>query len=160
MRRISMFLPVLCCLAFVVQPSAARDDDAKDKSKEWVEGSVWKGILKVRRSNGEVRTGDVTIIITKRDGKSFEGTYQFEDKTGVLEFEGEVDVAGKMKLTITKLANASDDDKKSLYLRNIVGTKGSGTIDGKSVVLKYVHPRADNPNGAPETGTIKVKLKE
>ena len=47
MRRIAIFLPVLCCLALVGQQFATADeakepkDATKDKSKEWKEGSVW-----------------------------------------------------------------------------------------------------------------------
>jgi hypothetical protein len=160
MRRISMFLPVLCCLAFVAQQSAARDDAVKDKGKEWVEGSVWVGTVKSRSANGEVSTADVTVVVTKRDGKSFEGRYEFRGGELALEFEGELDSAGKISLTVTKIAMATDEYKKSLAAKNIVGVKGSGAVDGKSVTLKYAQPYADNPKGAPRTGTVKLKLKE
>jgi hypothetical protein len=159
MRRISMFLPVLCCLAFVVQQSAARDDDTKDKSKEWVKGSVWQGIHRRNLSNGEVSTGAVTAIVTKREGKSFEGRFEFGDGLIVLEFEGEVDVTGKLNITITKIANASDEWKKGPDAGNVVGTKTPGTVDGKSATLTYRKSPGDPLKGASPTGTIKLKLK-
>jgi|SRR5665213_1485592 len=158
MRRIAMFLPVLCCLAFVAQQSAARDDDTKDKSKEWVKGSVWEGILRRSLSNGEVITGPTTAVVTKREGKSFEGRFEFADGAIVLEFEGEAGDTGKLNITITKIANASDEWKKSQ--KNVVGTKANGTVDGKSAILKFRMSPGDPLKGTPNTGTITLKLKD
>jgi hypothetical protein len=161
MRRISMVIPVLCCLAFVVQQSAAREHDATtDKSKEWTEGSVWEGIMRFSRSNGEVRTLPTTAVVTKREGKSLEGRFEFADASVVLEFEGEAGVTGKLKITITKIANASDEWKKGDDARNIVGTKMNGTVDGKSAILKFRRSQGDPLKGTPNTGTITLKLKD
>lgn len=160
MRRIAMFLPVLCCLAFVAQQSAARDDAVKDKGREWMEGSVWKGTRKSKTPDGGENSGDVTAVVTKRDGKSFESRFEFRDGEVVLECEGEVDSAGKMNITITKIVKASDEYKNSLDAKNVVGVKGSGTIDGKSVTLKLVRAQANNRKGVPNYGTIKLKLKD
>ena len=151
---------VLCCLAFVAQQSAARDDDTTDKSKEWTEGSVWEGIRRGSASNGAVFTQPVTAVVTKREGKSFEGRFEFGDGKVVLEFEGEADVTGKLKITITKIANASDEAKKSDAGRNIVGTKVKGTVDGKSATLKYRRSPGDPLKGTPNTATITLKLKD
>jgi hypothetical protein len=159
MRRVAMFLPVLCCLAFVVQQSAAREHDATtDKSKEWTEGSVWEGIMRQSASNGAVGTAAVTAVVTKREGKSFEGRFELADGAVVLEFEGEADVTGKLKITITKIANASDEWKNSN--RNVVGTKTNGTVDGKSAILKFRKSPGDPLKGTPNTGTITLKLKD
>jgi hypothetical protein len=100
------------------------------------------------------------VVVTKRDGKSFEGRSESSDGDLVLEFEGEVDGAGKLSLTITKIAKATDEFKKSLGARNIVGVKASGAVDGKSATWKWAQPYADNPKGAPRTGIVKLKLKE
>jgi hypothetical protein len=160
MRRIAMFLPVLCCLALVAQQSAARDGETKDKSKEWTEGSVWQGTVRSNLSNGEVRTAAVTAVVTKREGKSFEGRFEGEDGEIVLEFEGEVDVTGKANITITKIAKASEEWKKGPIARNIVGTKTNGTVDGKSAILKYRRSPGDPLKGPSGNGTITLKLKD
>jgi hypothetical protein len=154
-----MFLPVLCCLTLVAQQSAARDDAAKDKGKEWTEGSVWKGISKSTHPDGSENSRDATAVVTKRDGKSFEARFEMNDGKVFLEWEGEVDVAGKMKFAITKIAKVPDEFKNAEWFQNLVGVKGSGTIDGKSVTLNYVRPQSNNPKGVPNHFTIKLKLK-
>jgi hypothetical protein len=159
MRRIAMFLPVLCCLALVAQQSAARDDATKDKSKEWKEGSVWEGIGKTTWPAGNLTTGTATLEITKRDGKSFEGR-SGPDENNHWCFEGKVDADGEIKYTITKLVGVVNSvEWMKGPGRNIVGCKGSGTVDGKSVTLKLIQPDPDHPKNARIIRTSKLKLK-
>ena len=65
MRQVSILIAALFCLALVAFQSASADDakEAKDKGAEWAEGSVWQGTIKSRGPNGEVRTGDVTVVL-------------------------------------------------------------------------------------------------
>jgi hypothetical protein len=157
-----MFLPVLCCLAFVAQQSAAQDvTRVKDKSKEWKEGSVWEGIGTIKTPDGKVGSGPVTLVITKRDGKSFSGRIGADEKHGCF-FEGEVDANGDMKFTITRLIRGAEDVEENIkhgYARNLVGVTGSGKVDANSVNLKAVQPDPDHPKDARIIRTWKFKLK-
>jgi hypothetical protein len=160
MRRIAMCIPVLCCLPFVAQQSAARDDVTKDNSEEWQEGSVWGGIMKIQWSSGKENSYAQIVEVTKRDGKSFEGQWRgTSDKPVVLDFEGEVDGRGSMTITFTKIVNAPEEWRKSTG-RNILGVRSRGKVGGKSVTLRSVWPDPDHPKGTPTIITTKLKLKE
>ena len=147
-----------------MQPSASADKTrlkAKDKSKEWKEGSVWEGTVKSKFPNGAVQTGSLTLEITKRDGKSFKGWAGKDDNHCGL-FEGDVEANGDMKFTIKKLLREGQEYEEWLKRgngRNMVGLAISGTVDGKSVSLKAVQPDPDHPKNARIIRTWKFKLK-
>jgi hypothetical protein len=160
MRQVTLFIAALFCLALAVQHFALADEvkETKDKGKEWAEASVWDGVGKTRWPKGGITTGDIHCEVTKRDGKSFEARYVLGDNGIVMKFEGEVDATGKINFTITKIAKAPNEWMAGPG-RNMVGVKGSGAVDGKTVSLKAVQPDPDHPKTAEFIHTWKLKLK-
>lgn len=159
MRWLSLFIAALFCLPLAAHPSASADEakDAKDKSAEWTDGSVWEAIMETLTEKGKETTTEVTFEVTKRDGKSFAG----RESGGkvILEFEGEVNATGKITLTITKIAEAPEAWRKGPG-RNVVGLKQTGLIDAKSVTLKTIKRDPDHPATAASISIWKLKLKE
>ena len=161
MRRVSLFLAALFCVALLAQQSASADETRlkpTDKSKEWTGGSVWEGIANHRYSNGTEGANPITFEIAKRDGKSFKGRSISGDGTVIMEFDGEVRATGTINITITKVVAAPEEWKKTIG-RNVVGTKMSGKVDGKSVTLRAIKPDSGHPKRA-LTHTYKLKLKD
>ena len=76
-------------------------------------------------------------------------------------FEGEVEANGDMKFTVTRLSGVGQEYEEWLKQggRNLVGLTASGTVEGKSVILKMVKPDPDHPKEARTIKTYKLKLK-
>ena len=112
MRRLSMFLPVLCCLALVAQAVRGSKRAEGAGQEQGMDGGFSLERNKEEPTPQRQRdTQDVTATITKRHDKSFEGLFAMNRGTGCLDWEGDVDAAGQMKHPITKIAKAPEELK-------------------------------------------------
>jgi hypothetical protein len=119
--------------------------------------SKWTGFVKHRKA-GKESSVDVVVTVTKRDGKSFEGTYETEGGEYRCLIEGRVE-ENAVGWKYTKI------EKEKRPLRNLVGVevKGTITIEPKTnkprLVAHYDWPDADNPKIVAK-GTIELTSQE
>lgn len=151
---------LILSLLVVGIPPAAR---ATDPAAEWTAGSTWEGIVTANSPFVKKGTGTVSIKVTKRDGKTFEGRYTSAGGKVVKEIKGTVDDNGFVEFKFTKVVkNTLNDEerrKNASGMKNIVGIRVLGSVVGKRYEGKYTHPFADNPALDPRVATLNLTLK-
>jgi hypothetical protein len=121
---------------------AAAADPPPDPTAALTAGSRWKGVVRERKAGTE-RTADVLLVVTKRDGAAFEGTYENLGGSNVFAVEGTAE-KGKVAFQFTRV-------EKGAGAKNIIGVKVRGVIapDPKTkrstLTATYDWPDAQNP---------------
>lgn len=129
-----------------------------DVSTKFVEGSVWKGTGKEKRGGAEL-TFDIVVTVTKRNGKTFEGTYDVSHGKFIYLFVGSV-VKDQVSYKFTKV----EKQPRDVVIRNLVGVeqKGGLSLDKTkrpTLVTAYTWRNANNL-GIDALGTVTLTLEK
>lgn len=128
--------------------SFASAQDTESLNRKWAEDSCWKGIIKQRSTNGRESSFDGELLVTKREGNTFEGRWTVLDGRGEMEIKGTVK-GTKVAFSITKILKWDDPNPNNARTpENLLGVSASGQIRRKAKTkeavldLSYTFPAA------------------
>jgi hypothetical protein len=136
----------------------AAESKADPLDAKFAKNSRWKGTFHERRAAGEI-SGDVLLMVTKREGNTFEGAYEVSNGKYRYLFEGTID-RGQVTFKFTKLERPNEPGN-----RHVLGLqhKGALTADPKTkkptLNTTYSLPDPKNPTFTAR-GNVTLVLEE
>jgi uncharacterized protein (TIGR03067 family) len=127
-----------------------------DLNEKFAEGSVWMGTVKERRGASDV-TADIVVTVTKREGQSFEGTYEGGEGRFLYLIEGSI-VREQVNFKLTKIQRP-----KGAMTSNLIGLEHRGSVrldpeSGKPTLVTNYTWRNANNTGLDERGVVIAAL--